>query len=298
MWPAICTVAGLLLTYANYMAHWKYSLATASLAVGVSLFINMVLIFVGCLIAIKLLNFSLGSAQEAVLKIAAISLLPAAVSGLIEWQFGIAGGMIGWGVALLMYYTMLVIFFELDGMEVNILAGIIWLLQTWVGYILIAVILAAIMGGNSMVGSGAMGMLAGAMGGGGDGTLMDSSPTGRINKRASHYINAANSTEARAWLAGDPKRTIINWDHQQSIDAIEALYAAGSPEVYVAEIHTYSAGEMADKVVADLPDDTATRAKIVNVHKPVFANRDVGPVDHTPRQEWVIFDFDGNDEFY
>jgi hypothetical protein len=276
--PAVLFGLGLVLTFVDYMFHWKMSVGSASIAVAVNLLVSMVLIFVGCLIAIRLLNFSLGSPQEAALKVAAVALLPAAVSGMIAWQFGVAGGMAGWGVSLILYFSLLKVFFDLDLMEINILTTIIWLVQTWVGYALIAIILAALTGGNSMLSGGAMGFIGGAMGGGSPG-VRDSSPTGQINKRAERYKMAANAFEAKEWLAGGAERTIMGFDREKSLAAIK-----------------FDTKEIADKVVADMPDDQATRDKIVAVHKPLFENREVGPVDHSNKQEFIILDFDGNDE--
>ena len=157
--PAICFVIGLALTYLTYVSYYKYSLAVASMAVTINLAVSMVMIFIGCLVGIKLLNFSLGSPQDAALKIAAVALLPTAISTLIGWQFGVAGGMVGWGVSLMVTWAMLMMFFDLDGMDVYILSTIIWILQTWVVFILIAILMSAIAGGGSMMNTGAMGFL-------------------------------------------------------------------------------------------------------------------------------------------
>jgi hypothetical protein len=191
---------------------------------------------------------------------------------------------------------MLVIFFELDGMDVSILTTIIWLLQAWVAYAVIALLVAAMFGGSSGLSGGAMGMIMGGLGGGGQGTLRDTSPAGRMNVRAERYKIAANAFEAKEWLAGAETRTIWGLDRAQSVAAIDGLYDAGSPEVYVAEVHQFGPKEVADKVVADLPDDQPTRDKIVAVQMESFKTRDLVPRDHGTGQEFVILDYDGNDD--
>jgi hypothetical protein len=142
------------------MRFYEISLAGALLVVGIKLLIDLVLIFAGCLIAIKLMDISLGSPGEAILKICAIAIAPGALGGLIELWVGPAAGMLVGFLLLGIYFILFKVFFDLDGSEMMILTVIIWLIRTWVGYFLAGVLLLGLMtalGASSHGGSGGSG---------------------------------------------------------------------------------------------------------------------------------------------
>ncbi|MCC6421894.1 MAG: hypothetical protein IT447_00265 [Phycisphaerales bacterium] len=158
--PIALIVVGTALALFVNMRFYEISLAGATLVVGIKLLIDLVLIFLGCLIAIKLMDISLGSPGEALLKICAIAIAPGALGGLIELWVGPAAGMLVGFLMLGIYFILFKVFFDLDGSEMMILTVIIWLIRTWVGYFLAGVLLLGLMtalGASSSGGSGGSG---------------------------------------------------------------------------------------------------------------------------------------------
>jgi hypothetical protein len=97
--------------------------------------------------AARLLSLSFGPIQQAVTKVAAISLIPAAVGGMIsELIKGGGGNMVGWAISLLLVYGLFMFFFELDLNETMMCTAIIWLVRTWIGLFITIMILRGIGG--------------------------------------------------------------------------------------------------------------------------------------------------------
>ncbi len=296
--PIIMVVLGLglMLTY-TMLSYKDIGVPMALVVVGVSLIVNMVFITIGCLIAIKMLDISLGAPAEAFLKVCAVALLPGAVSGLIEWKFGLVGGMVGWGVALALYYALLVWFFDLDTMELLILTVIIWLVRTWIGYIVLAVILSAIMGGSAgwNTGAGPMAMFAG--GGGTNQVVTDNSPVGRNNRYGESLLMRGDTQDAEEFAKANDVNNIINFDNAQTRKMISDLADAGAEEIKVSQVNTYGQRKQADKVVMTLPDDPEVQQKLVDMWKDYLKTKDCGPpINHGKDQVYLILNFDGGED--
>lgn len=143
--PMGLILAGTVLALFVNMRVYDISLAGATLVVGIKLLIDLVLIFGGCLLAIKLMDFSLGAPAEAILKLCAIAIAPGALAGLIELWVDPAVGLLVSFLMLGVYFILLKVFFDLDGGEVMMLSVLIWLIRTWVGYFLAGVLLLGLM---------------------------------------------------------------------------------------------------------------------------------------------------------
>jgi hypothetical protein len=100
------------------------------------------------------MDISLGSPGEAILKICAIAIAPGALGGLIELWLGPAAGMLAGFLTLGIYFILFKVFFDLDGSEMMTLTVIIWLIRTWVGYFLAAILLAGMMASLGAAASG------------------------------------------------------------------------------------------------------------------------------------------------
>lgn len=290
--PIIFVAIGLVLAVTRSMLAFDTSLPMGLMITGLLLVVDMFFITIGCLIAIKVLDIALGAPAEAFLKICAVSLLPGAVTGLIEYKFGLAGGMIGWGVALALYYTLLKIFFDLELFEVLILTTIIWLVRTWIGMVVAAIILAMIMGGSaSNFASGPMTTMMGA--GGENEIVMDGSPAGRNNIYGNALILRADAQDAKAFIAASPTNHLIDRTHEQTKKVFDDLYAAGAEQIWVSQVYSYGERKQADKVVILLPDEPELRAKIFPIWKDYFAPKDLPPIaDMGEDQAYLILNFD------
>ncbi|MBC7783218.1 MAG: hypothetical protein H7144_05210, partial [Burkholderiales bacterium] len=289
-------IYGIILTFIYVIFCLKMSVGVASVYVAVSLAVNMLMISLGCLLAMKMLDFSLGAPALALIKICAVAMLPGVISNFIEFYSGMMGAFVGWAVALLLYYALLMWFFDLDGMEVMIVTSIIWLVRTWLGFAVVAIVLSAILGGGNFAGTGP---IAQAIGGGGGARSIktDDSPPGRTNQRAEVLLMRRGRAEAREWIAGGADRIVLNFDHAGSVKAIEDLYEAGAEEVTATDINKAGAFMMADKLVVELPEEPEDRARVFAVHAAAFEKRDTtGAKELGPDQAYMILDFDGNDD--
>ena len=147
--------------------------------VAITCTINLVLIFTALLFAVKLLDLGLGNIGPAMLKIAAVALLPAAIGDMIRYY---TFAFVAWPMTLLMYYALLYYLFQMDGGEVRIVVAIIWLIQTWLGFLILGL----------LFGSMGLGLRGSAHGG--------SVPLGSSGTRlvVSNGMSSSNETSPRA----------------------------------------------------------------------------------------------------
>jgi len=123
------------------VSKWRLHFSSMAVFVGVRLVVDLVLIFIGLYIAARLLSLGLGAPMQAILKIAAIAMAPGPAGAILSYVIGDTTGMLGWGVSLVLYYSLFVLLFELELQEAMIAVMIIWVVRTWVGYLLVAAIL-------------------------------------------------------------------------------------------------------------------------------------------------------------
>jgi hypothetical protein len=149
--PACLIAAGLLLTFFEarlFVGGWNVP-AMLVYAV-VTTVINLALIFAALLFTARILDLGLGEVAPALLKIAAVAILPAAVSGIID--HGLAkhlhfmSSYVAWFCAVLMYWFFLWLLFEMDFQEVAICTAIIWVIRTWVGMAIFLALFKALFG--------------------------------------------------------------------------------------------------------------------------------------------------------
>lgn len=306
MWPIIMVVLGVIMTMVYYMVGRGYGFAGALVIMGLSTAIDLVLLFVACLIAIKMLDISLGAPGEAVLKLIAVALLPAAVEGLIGSMFP-GGFMLGWAVAYGLYLTLLMWFFDLDGSETMILSVIIWAIRTWAGMAIVGLILGAVMSGSAITGSGNTGGSTASQSAvqrgffGGSNLVMDQSPAGRENYRADTMLQRVGSEDLEKFLARGDKYTISGYNREESLEVLENLKDAGAIKIMTSDVKTFpDGGTVTDKLVVELPVDAEERAELFSLYKERVESRSNGLIqlkDNGSTQGYMILDFDGNTDF-
>lgn len=139
--PAILIAVGLLATFVQARVELgEFDLLSMSIYVAVATLINLVLIFIALLAAAKLMDLGLGEIGPALLKIAAVAILPSAIGGVIQASVGFVGGLLAWVITLALYFVLLMWLFEMDSQEMMITAVIIWFMRTWVAYFVIMAI--------------------------------------------------------------------------------------------------------------------------------------------------------------
>ncbi|HVT87973.1 MAG TPA: hypothetical protein VHD56_03900 [Tepidisphaeraceae bacterium] len=108
----------------KYAGDSQLAIKLASAYVGLDLCVNVVVMFVGCLIAAKIADMGFGHPLQAVLKLAAIAISVPAISDLVAGLTGVSYA--GWAIAFLVYFILFIWLFDLDGSEARILVAIIW----------------------------------------------------------------------------------------------------------------------------------------------------------------------------
>lgn len=296
-WPIVMTILGLLMGYGFWI--WTgLSPAKAAIALPVALLIDMVLIIIGSLAAVKFMEISLGSPAEAILRLCAVALVPGYVASFINYTIPF-GMFLSFFVSLGIIYVMLAWFFDLDTGEMMGMAGMITVVRCFAGMFLTIYLLGSFFDGTRVGGGGGSasgGMFASIMGGGDDIDTDTSTPAGKMNKRAQDWLNSINTEEGKKWLAGGNDRQIVNLNHDTSIKAVNDLYAAGAKVVHIANLTKYATMLQADKLIVEWPTDPAVRARILAVHAPYFKGKEAAEiqVDHGKEQKYLILDFDGN----
>lgn len=151
--PTGLVAAGLGLSIVDAMVVYEVeSLAFATVWVAVTTVVNLVLIFIGMLIGVRLLNLSLGHPLTAMLKITAIALVPAPIADFIGHAVGPGGDYIGWSISMIFYYGMFMYFFDMDFQETMICSTIIWVIRTFLFWMVMAALFAGFMAKFSSAG--------------------------------------------------------------------------------------------------------------------------------------------------
>ena len=144
--PTALVAAGLCLSIVDGMV--VYEVESAGLATVwalVTTVVNLVLIFIGMLICVKLVGISLGHPLSAMLKIAAIAVVPAPITDLIGHYIGPGGDYVGWSIAMIFYYGMFMYFFDMDFQETMICSSIIWIIRTFLFWMVMAALFSGFM---------------------------------------------------------------------------------------------------------------------------------------------------------
>ena len=138
--PLGLLVAGVLANFLDARVRGLHDPAMMTVFVMITCTINLVLVFSALLIGVKLLDLGLGSIGPALLKIAAVALLPAAIGDIVRYY---TLGIVAWPMTVIMYYALLYFLFQLDGSEMWIVVAIIWLMQTWISLLILGLLFGA-----------------------------------------------------------------------------------------------------------------------------------------------------------
>lgn len=262
--PLGLIVAGVLGRFTDASVHGLHNPLVMTVFVMITCTINLVLIFTALLIAVKLLDLGLGNIGPAMLKICAVALLPAAIGDMIRYY---AFGFVAWGATLLMYYVLLYYLFELDGHEMRIVVAIIWLMQTWVSFIILALLFGAMgiglraspRGGLPLHGfqSGPARSLVANNGSAGDENAAPLDP----DQTAAKEISDGTAVEFLKWIQPDT-HTVMRGSRQTVLDQADKFYAAGAKRVWAMKIENRNSLEICHEMVIELPDTPINRRAV------------------------------------
>jgi hypothetical protein len=304
--PSALFLLGVLVTFceARY-GRGMTGIAEAMAFTGFMVLFNIALVFAGIMIAVKVADLGLGPIGPALLKIAAISVLPGAVAGMLLHVVGLNGVFIVWIVSLILTYGMFMGMLGLDLRETLMCTGIIWVVRTWVGYALVGLLLGALFSSNS--GSGTMAKISSGgltMMSGSSAAPLKAPTTGPkvtaadLDAKSMAALNASkDAMEARAWVAAGteahPHEVDRFTNNSTSKGVIDNLYAEGALRVMITK--TKYDGDYqyrARQFVITLPPGKGTREGLISwgrfmVHAIGGSSQpDVG-------QKYLLVDLDG-----
>ena len=116
-------------------------IVSAMIYVGVNLALTIPMLLVGMIVAVKFLDMAFGPLFQALFKLAAVVLGPAAIGAIIAYSIGglmglFAGGFFSFGV----YWALISVLFDLDGIEALYLIAIVMVLEYISSFILLGVL--------------------------------------------------------------------------------------------------------------------------------------------------------------
>jgi hypothetical protein len=152
----VCTAAFNLLSETYLTHNARSSMVHASKLMVVNLAVEIPVMLIACLLAVKFLDAAFGPLWPAMMKLSAIALAPDAVSDmivLVAFLIGRASGnphdlpadlligkIVGWALSLLLYFWLFMYFFELEFGEVYRLVIFVWLVRLFFTWLVMAAV--------------------------------------------------------------------------------------------------------------------------------------------------------------
>lgn len=264
--PLALLVAGIVAYFIDAALHGFTNPVFITAFVGFHVVVNLVLVFIALMIGVKLLNLGLGEVGPALLKIAAVALLPGAIGNIIAFKIMAT---VSWGVTVLMYWGLMAYLFELDLQEMSIITAIIWVIQTWVGIILIGVLFNVIgvstpsplggVGPGSSTTSGLRspgGSSAGSSGVGIGISREDQAAAARVRN---------GLPDAREFLSPDNLKNQSVRPKEEVLAMVNRLYNAGARHVWIGETETTGDVTKATTLLLEMPRSADARKVVLNV---------------------------------
>ncbi|MBA3272636.1 MAG: hypothetical protein H0T11_02020 [Chthoniobacterales bacterium] len=280
LWVPLTMLAfGLVGSFARlmYFTDEPESFAMSSLIIGLRVCVEVVMLSIGCLIAIKALDVAFGSPGTAALKVAAIAIAPGALSEILSYYLGSTG--IGWYaaaiIAALMYFLLFYYLFDLDLGEVLVLSAIVWLIRTWVGMLIVGALLAMFMGGSG--GSSTLGSLAAAT----------SANDTTSDEEAEHVMDMGWTWEGKAWINDYGGRILGKMGHAPSVEVVEGFYTAG---VEKEGVQIQRDGPAAIMLIVKLPRAKAKRKPIIDYANSIATTHSLATQDDHG-QKYLVYHF-------
>jgi hypothetical protein len=265
--PIALLIVGLVAYLFDAHLQGAKSAVEASLFVFVVCLLNVLLVFAALMVGVKVIGLALGPIGPALLKIAAVAVLPAAAGDLIHWYSGI--GLVAWGMTLVMYYVLLYWLFDMDGSEIYIVTSIMWVVQFILGMFIFGLLMSGM--GFTAGGGGSRGQAVATSILSGGGTAQeapddDKMSPAELDKRCADAIANNTAFESHEWL--NPKYT----NHhglgysQSEVRALADQFAlAGAKKTYTAEIEKADGDELCTRLIVEMPDDPKKRANCLGV---------------------------------
>ncbi len=257
--PIGLIVFGLIGSFLHQMHFQRYpdTFSEALLKIGIGLCIDLALIGVACVAAIKVMEVAFGSPGAAALKICAIAIAPDGISNIITYLLNDPVGLVGWFIAIGMYYALFHYLFDMDAGEVMMMTALVWIIRTWVGMLIAGALLAVLMSGG-----GAADALAKA-------AISDGSGSAAVSedRDVQEVLDMYDLPEAQSWLDESKNRIFGETGRGDTEKLVKDLYAAGAKKIWVMK-----EGSVANAIYVVMPKDRKQRATIYQIHATTYGN--------------------------
>jgi hypothetical protein len=264
--PSALIVVGMFLNYLQLTKFDRvvYSSQDAMKMMALGVGIDVVLLIVGSLLAIQLLDVSLGSPGSAILKIIAIAIGPAAIGNMASYLAHDPTHMLAFAITLGMAMILLCYLFDFDAKDARIFACMVAIIRIWLGYGLVFLILNGGFSPASHLGSAEL----------------------NSDREASDAIDNGWAIDAKAWLDKGGRligHSVILWDDE----LVDSLHNAGCPVVDVRP-----SGGYAYEFYAELPSDPAKRADCFKAANKFYSEMSMPGLAHDKGQTYLVMHFD------
>ena len=218
------------------------SAGAAVVEVLVGTVVEVIVLAVAFLVAIRMMDVALGSPGTGLLKLAAIAIAPAAVAETAGYLIG-EKMFVPWVMQWAIWFGLFKYLFDLDLGEVLILSCIVFFARFVVGAFLVAAILGLFMAG----------------GGDAIGSFANKKVTINDDAVVQDVLATRGTSEAREWMNDNSNRMFGDAGHAPGVALVDDLYAAGCKNIFVTPIK--GDGQVWE-MYAELPRDKAKRAAI------------------------------------
>ncbi len=277
--PIAMIIVGLVAYLFDARLRGAHSPLEASLFVFVSCALNLALVFGTLMVGVKVIGLGLGAVGPALLKIAAVGILPAAVGDLILWYTGIS--LPAWGVTLIMYYLLLYYLFDMDGGEIRLVTGIMWAVQFLLGMFVLGALMSGIgfsVAGKTMGPGGAHSLLSGPSEAGFVPDDEKMSPA-EIDKFCDDAIADKSATEAHEWLhPNTPSHVGLGWSQSKMRELADRFVIRGAKKVWTSGVEKDNGDERCTRLIVELPQDPNKRNGCLSV-RDNWEDRETGSTD-------------------
>lgn len=140
--PLILIVVGLVVRFLQQLSFTDdptIGVVSAATTIGLELAIKIPMLLLAMILAVKLLDVAFGPLGAALYKMIAVIIGPTAIGAIIAHLIGgLMGDFVGAFAAFAVYWTLLSVLFDLDGIESLYLIGILWVLNYAATFVLLA----------------------------------------------------------------------------------------------------------------------------------------------------------------
>jgi hypothetical protein len=243
---------------------------TASVYVFISCGLNLVLVLAAVMIGVKTIGLGLGAMGPALLKIAAVAILPGALGDIIYWYVGLR--IVSALITLFMYYGLLMWLFDMDAGEVRIVTGMMFAVRWVLSIFVVGAILAGVGFNGTTIGGRPIGGASKSMYSGDESA--DDVPddvnmsASELDKFCEDAIAKTTETfEAHEWLVPKyPDHEGLGYSQSQLRKVVDDLQVAGAKKVWVASIEKGERGaELCTRLIVEMPADPGKRGDCLYV---------------------------------